>query len=52
MGKSKGRLTYGQVAREYKRVWGLYLKLRSDYNSLRVAHNKLLKQKETVDGER
>ena len=51
MRKSKGKLTYGQLAREYKRVWNLYLKLRSDYNSLRVAHNKLLKQKEAVDGE-
>ena len=48
MRKGKGEMTYGQLKREYERIRGLYLKTRNDYNSLRVAHNKLLKQMEAL----
>lgn len=48
MRKGKGELTYGQLKREYERIRGLYLKTRNDYNSLRAAHNKLLKRMEAL----
>lgn len=48
MRKGKGEMTYGQLKREYERIRGLYLKTRNDYNSLRAAHNKLLKRMEAL----
>ena len=48
MRKGKGELTNGQLNREYERIRKLYSKTRNDYNSLRVAHNKLLKQLEAL----
>lgn len=48
MRKGKGELTYCQLKREYERIRKLYSKTRNDYNSLRVAHNKLLKQLEAL----
>lgn len=44
MKKGKGTLTYGQLKRQNENLWRTVLKLRNDYHSLVVAHNKLLKE--------
>lgn len=44
MKKGKGMLTYGQLKRQNENLWRTVLKLKNDYNSLVVAHNKLLKE--------
>ena len=43
MKKGKGQLTYVQLKRQNENLWRTVLKLRNDYHSLVVAHNKLLK---------
>lgn len=44
MKKGKGKLTYGQLKCQNENLWRTVLKLRNDYHSLVVAHNKLLKE--------
>lgn len=44
MKKGKGELTYVQLKRQNENLWRAVLKLRNDYHSLVVAHNKLLKE--------
>ncbi|MCM1295154.1 MAG: hypothetical protein NC311_06405 [Muribaculaceae bacterium] len=57
MRKGKGQLTHGQyrqvnnlLRRENASLRRQIAKLQNDYNSLKVAHNKMLKDKETLDG--
>jgi len=57
MRKGKGQLTKGQyrqvndlLRRENASLRRQLEKLQNDYNSLKVAHNKMLKDKETLDG--
>lgn len=57
MRKGKGGLTNGQyrqvnnmLRRENASLRRRLDKLQNDYNSLKVAHNKMLKDKETLDG--
>lgn len=57
MRKGKGGLTQGQyrqvnnlLRRENASLRRQMTKLQNDYNSLKVAHNKMLKNKETLDG--
>lgn len=44
MRKGKGELTYFQLKRQNEKLWRTVLKLWNDYNSLVVAHNKMLKE--------
>lgn len=44
MKKGKGKLTYRQMEKRNKFLWQSMLKLQRDYNSLKIAHNKLLKE--------
>lgn len=57
MRKGKGRITNGQYRqlyqlsqRENARLRQRLSKLQNDYNSIKAAHNKMLKDKETLDG--
>lgn len=57
MRKGKGSLTKGQywqmnnlLRRENARLRRENKKLKHDYSSLKTAHNKMLKDKETLDG--
>lgn len=44
MRKGKGQLTYCQIKKQNDMLWRTVIKPRNDYNSLVVAHNKLLKE--------
>lgn len=57
MRKGKGHITSGQYRQLYnlsqnenRRLRQRLDKLQNDYNSLKTAHNKMLKDKETLDG--
>lgn len=44
MRKGKGKLTYGQLKKRNKFLQKCMFKLQRGYNSLKIAHNKLLKE--------
>lgn len=44
MRKGKGKLTYRQLEKRNKFLRKCMLMLQRDYNSLKIAHNKLLKE--------
>lgn len=57
MRKGKGNITSGQYRQLYnlsqqenRRLRKKLEKLQGDYNSIKAAHNKMLKDKETLDG--
>ena len=44
MRKGKGKLTYHQLEKRNKFLRKCMFQLQKDYNSLKIAHNKLLKE--------